>query len=49
MRNPESIGKKAGAGLIRIMRDKAAEFNREFQSDVWTPKKVDRVLWAVGR
>ena len=47
--NPESIGKKAGAGLIRIMREKAAELNRVFQTDDWTPRKVDMVLWAVGK
>ncbi|MBX7244067.1 MAG: hypothetical protein K1X53_01130 [Candidatus Sumerlaeaceae bacterium] len=46
--NPESIGKRAGAGLIRIMRDKAAALTRVLQSEDWTPRKVDKVLGRLG-
>ena len=35
--------------LIQIMRDKAAELNKCFKSDNWTPRKIDKVLWCVDR
>ena len=35
--------------LIAIMRRKAAENNRAFQTSTWTPRMIDKVLWVCGR
>ena len=47
--NPEGLKLSDGVLLIRIMRDKAAENNRIFGVDTWTPKRVDEILWTYGR
>ena len=47
--NPESLKIDDGVLLIGIMREKAAELNRKFQTDFWTPRKIDMVLWSFGR
>ena len=47
--NPESLKSQDGVLLIQIMRDKAAELNKKFNTDFWTPRKIDMVLWAYGR
>jgi hypothetical protein len=47
--NPEGLKPSDGAILIQIMRDKAADNNRKFMTDVWTPKKIDEILWTYGR
>ena len=47
--NPENISLTYGVLLIQIMRDKAAELNKCFKSDNWTPRKIDKVLWCVDR
>ncbi len=47
--NPEGLKPADGAILIQIMRDKAADNNRKFMTDVWTPKKIDEILWTYGR
>ena len=31
------------------MRQKSLELNQEFQTNKWTPRKIDMVLWACGR
>jgi len=31
------------------MRGKAADNNRVFKLDNWTPRKLDKVLWTYGR
>ena len=46
--NPESLTPRDGALLIGILRRKADENNRAFGGD-WTPRKIDKVLWAVDR
>lgn len=46
---PESLRLDQGALLIRIMRRKAAELNREFSVTFWTPRKVDMILWTCAR
>lgn len=35
-----------GVMLIEIMRRKAAVNNRLFGTSVWTPRKIDQVLWG---
>lgn len=47
--NPESLKSQDGVLLIQIMRNKAAELNEKFNTNFWTPRKIDMVLWAYGR
>ena len=48
--NPSaSISVKTGALLIRILREKALELNNSFNTDFWTPRKIDMILWSIGR
>jgi hypothetical protein len=47
--NPEKLTASDGMILIQVMRAKAAENNRAFDSNTWTPKKVDEILWTYGR
>ena len=44
--NPKSLTVKDGIVLIRIMREKSNELNNKFKTDFWTPRKIDKVLWA---
>ena len=45
--NPESLTLNNGVLLIEIMRNKAQELNERFQTDFWTPRKIDMILWAI--
>ena len=45
----EGLAVRDGVTLIQIMRNKAAENNRAFGTDTWTPRKIDMVLWTYGR
>ena len=45
---PEDLSVSDGVLLVRVMREKAADLNKRFGSDSWTPRRVDMVLWAVG-
>lgn len=47
--NPESLKAKDGVILIQIMKNKATQLNEKFNTDFWTPRKIDMVLWAYGR
>ena len=47
--NPEGLTIRDGVLIIDILRRKAADNNRVFKSDAWTPRKLDKVLWACGR
>ena len=47
--NPKDLKVKDGVILIQLMRDKAAELNEKFNTNFWTPRKIDMVLWAYGR
>ena len=47
--NPESLKNKDGVILIKIMREKATELNIQFNTDFWTPRKIDMILWSYGR
>jgi hypothetical protein len=44
--NPEYLSLRDGVMLIKIMRHKAEENNRLFNTGDWTPRKIDKVLWA---
>lgn len=46
--NPESLRLDDGVILVQIMRRKAAELNKLFGTNTWTPRKVDMVLWTYG-
>jgi hypothetical protein len=45
--NPDNLRLRDGVILIELMRAKAAELNHRFSTRVWTPRRVDMVLWAV--
>lgn len=47
--NPQVLTVKDGAILEDILRAKADELNYCFQTNKWTPRKIDMALWAVGR
>ena len=47
--NPDSLKITDGVILINIMRDKAEELNKKFNTDFWTPRKIDMILWSFGR
>jgi hypothetical protein len=47
--DPDAIKANEGAGLIRIMRRKAAQLNEAFGTIEWSPRKIDMVLWACAR
>jgi hypothetical protein len=46
--NPKSLNLSDATILIQIMRRKAADNNRVFPTNSWTPRKIDKVLWAFG-
>jgi hypothetical protein len=46
---PESLTTADGVMLIAIMARKAAQNNRLFGTDSWTPRKIDKILWTYGR
>jgi len=43
---PDSLTLKNGITLIDIMTRKAKDNNRNFDTDLWTPRKIDMILWA---
>lgn len=45
---PLDLSIKDGEVLIGIMRDKAVGLNCQSNSNYWTPRKIDMVLWAAG-
>lgn len=46
---PQSLKIDESALLIKILREKANKLNQDFNTDFWTPRKIDMVLWASGR
>lgn len=42
----EALTLSDGVVLEQILRAKASELNRIFQTDTWTPRKIDKILWA---
>jgi len=47
--NPGGLSLADGVVLIRIMRDKATQNNKQFSTEFWTPRKIDMILWTFGR
>ena len=43
---PEALTLADGVMLEQILRAKADELNRIFQTGTWTPRKIDKILWA---
>lgn len=46
---PEALTIPDGVLIIGILQRKAADNNRVFKSNAWTPRKLDKVLWTYGR
>jgi hypothetical protein len=46
---PEDLTIPDGVAIINLLRRKAVDTNRVFNSDSWTPRKIDKVLWTYGR
>ena len=46
---PEALCVSDAVLLILILQRKAKELNEAFGMSEWTPRKVEMVLWAVGR
>ena len=47
--NPEGLKIKDGVILVEIMKEKAKELNKKFNTDFWTPRRIDMILWSFGR
>lgn len=47
--NPQNLTVNDGVVLENILRNKAIELNQRFESSIWTPRKMDMVLWTIGR
>lgn len=47
--NPENLKIKDIEFVMEIMREKAKELNKCFNTNFWTPRKIDMVLWSIGR
>ncbi len=47
--NPDSLSIENGVVLIKILREQAKRLNMAFDTDFWTPRKIDMVLWSIGR
>ncbi len=43
---PDNLTLRNGIILINIMLKKAKENNKIFDTDFWTPRKIDMILWA---
>lgn len=46
---PQNLTIQDGVYLISILQKKAEELNRENNTTYWTPRKIDKVLWALNR
>ena len=47
--NPGSLTIANGVVLVGVMRRKAVSLNELFNTSGWTPRKVDKLLWASER
>ncbi len=43
--NPNNLSIKNGVLLIEVMRRKADELNSTYETNFWTPRKIDMILW----
>ncbi len=46
---PEGLTVADGVVLTQIMRNKARSLNAVLDTDSWTPRRIDMVLWTYGR
>lgn len=46
---PESLKIEDGIILIKKMKERANELNEVNNTDYWTPRHMDKVLWTFGR
>lgn len=46
---PEELKPQDGVILEEIMRSKANELNNRFNTEQWTPRMIDKVLWSFER
>lgn len=46
---PEGLTIPDGEILIEIMRSKASKLNELLNTKYWTPRKIDKILWVIGR
>lgn len=46
---PNALKIEDGVVLINILRKKAIKLNQQFDSSFWTPRKIDMILWSIGR
>lgn len=46
---PNSLNKSDAVVLMKIIRKKAKELNEQFDTDFWTPRKIDMILWSIDR
>jgi len=44
--NPEGLKIKDGVELVKIMKERAKELNTYNNTNKWTPRHIDKVLWA---
>ena len=47
--NPNNISLSGGVLLSNILKNKSVELNQKFDTDFWTPRKIDMVLWSIER
>lgn len=47
--NPKDISLRKGVYIINLLRNKARELNKSFESNTWTPRRLDMVLWQYNR
>ena len=47
--NPDAITVKDATILISILREKSSMLNSVNNTTYWTPRKIDKILWALGR
>lgn len=47
--HPESLSIRDGVILESILREKANTLNVMFNTDFWTPRRIDKILWSIDR
>lgn len=47
--NPNALKIDDGVILINIMQKKAHLLNQQFHTTFWSPRKIDMILWSIGR
>ena len=46
---PEGLTVRNGVLLNGILAQKAKDNNFKFKTSIWTPRKIDMILWTFGR